>query len=161
LFFILSLLTLLSNHALASDRLRLMIETDAGGDPDDEQSFVRFLLYANEWDVEGIVATRPVTRRKENKNPEPTGLAILRAQLNAPPPSLSPPTTPTTSPRPSPPSSTPRTPSSTKSAAPTASPPSPPPPAASTSRATSSATTARSAPSTPPPRLTLKRRVTP
>jgi hypothetical protein len=41
-----------------SDRLRLMIETDAGGDPDDEQSLVRFLLYANEWDVEGIIARR-------------------------------------------------------------------------------------------------------
>src|SRR4051794_20936705 len=40
--------------AASSDRLRLIIETDAGGDPDDEQSLVRFLLYANEWDVEGI-----------------------------------------------------------------------------------------------------------
>ena len=33
-----------------TSRLRLLIETDAGGDPDDEQSLVRFLLYANEWD---------------------------------------------------------------------------------------------------------------
>jgi hypothetical protein len=24
---------------------------------DDEQSLVRFLLYANEWDVEGIIST--------------------------------------------------------------------------------------------------------
>jgi len=77
------LLILVSNHAPAAERLRLMIETDAGGDPDDEQSFVRFLLYSNEWDVEGIIATRPLTRKKENHNPEPTGLGVLRRQLNA------------------------------------------------------------------------------
>ncbi|HVK59408.1 MAG TPA: nucleoside hydrolase-like domain-containing protein, partial [Candidatus Kapabacteria bacterium] len=34
----------------AAERLRVMVETDAGGDPDDEQSLVRFLLYSNEWD---------------------------------------------------------------------------------------------------------------
>src|SRR5262245_24069841 len=45
----------------APERLRLIVETDAGGDPDDEQSLVRFLLYAAEWDVEGIIANRPVT----------------------------------------------------------------------------------------------------
>src|SRR5262245_16691293 len=36
-------------QAPANDRLRVVIETDAGGDPDDEQSLVRFLLYTNEW----------------------------------------------------------------------------------------------------------------
>ena len=45
--------------APSGDRLRLIVETDAGGDPDDEQSLVRFLLYSNEWDVEGIIANRP------------------------------------------------------------------------------------------------------
>src|SRR4051812_23355725 len=60
----------------ASDRLRLIIETDAGGDPDDEQSLVRFLLYANEWDVEGIIANRSRARDGENLNPERTGLGI-------------------------------------------------------------------------------------
>jgi len=63
--------------------LRLIIETDAGGDPDDEQSLVRFLLYANEWDVEGIIANRPATRRPENKNPEDTGLGVVRRLLDA------------------------------------------------------------------------------
>jgi CubicO group peptidase (beta-lactamase class C family) len=67
----------------ADARSRLIIETDAGGDPDDEQSLVRFLLYANEWDVEGIIANRPVTRRPENKNPEDTGLGIVRRLLDA------------------------------------------------------------------------------
>ncbi len=64
-------------------RIRLIIETDAGGDPDDEQSLVRFLLYANEWDIEGIIANRPVTRRPENRNPEDSGLAIVRRLLDA------------------------------------------------------------------------------
>ena len=64
-------------------RLRLIIETDAGGDPDDEQSLVRFLLYVNEWDVEGIIANRPRARDGENRNPERTGLGIVRAQLAA------------------------------------------------------------------------------
>ena len=64
-------------------RLRLIIETDAGGDPDDEQSLVRFLLYANEWDVEAIIAYRPHARDGENLNPERTGLGIVRRQLAA------------------------------------------------------------------------------
>lgn len=67
----------------SGSRIRLIIETDAGGDPDDEQSLVRFLLYANEWDVEGIIANRPQTRRPENKNPEDTGLGVVRRLLDA------------------------------------------------------------------------------
>jgi hypothetical protein len=40
-------------------QLRVVIETDApGGDPDDEGSLVRFFLYLNEWDVEGLIGTR-------------------------------------------------------------------------------------------------------
>jgi cellulose-binding protein len=63
--------------------LRVMIETDAGGDPDDEQSLVRFLLYGNEWDVEGIIATRAAARDGENLNPQRTGLGIVTAMLDA------------------------------------------------------------------------------
>ena len=69
-------------HA-APPRLRLIVETDAGGDPDDEQSLVRFLLYANEWDVEGIIANRPRAREGENLNPERTGLGIVRRLIEA------------------------------------------------------------------------------
>lgn len=36
---------------------RLIVLTDIGGDPDDQQSFVRLLLYANEFDLEGLLAT--------------------------------------------------------------------------------------------------------
>src|SRR5262245_55335610 len=64
-------------------RLRVLVETDAGGDPDDEQSLVRFLLYVNEWDVEGIICNRPRARDGENRNPERTGLGIVRRLLDA------------------------------------------------------------------------------
>lgn len=64
-------------------RLRVMIETDAGGDPDDEQSLVRFLLYANEWDVAGVIANRPQARDGENRNSARTGLAIVRRLVAA------------------------------------------------------------------------------
>lgn len=69
--------------AAAASRLRVLIETDAGGDPDDEQSLVRFLLYANEWDVEGVIANRPSVRDRENLNQERTGLGVVRTQLRA------------------------------------------------------------------------------
>lgn len=67
----------------AAERLRLLIETDAGGDPDDEQSLVRFLLYTCEWDLEGIIANRPFARNGENHNPERTGLGIVRRLISA------------------------------------------------------------------------------
>lgn len=67
----------------ASPRTRLIIETDAGGDPDDEQSLVRFLLYADEWDVEGIIANRPRARDGENRNTVRTGLGIVQAFIHA------------------------------------------------------------------------------
>ncbi|MCC7375225.1 MAG: DUF1593 domain-containing protein [Verrucomicrobiales bacterium] len=62
---------------------RVIIETDAGGDPDDEQSLIRFLLYANAWDVTGIIANRPQARDGENINPARTGLAIVQRLLDA------------------------------------------------------------------------------
>jgi hypothetical protein len=73
----------MAQNAPRTDRLRLIIETDAGGDPDDEQSLVRFLLYVSEWDVEGIIANRPQAREGENLNPERTGLGIVRRFLDA------------------------------------------------------------------------------
>jgi len=67
----------------AADRPRIIIETDAGGDPDDEQSLVRFLLYANDFEIEGIIANRTKARDGENRNPERTGLGIIRRMLKA------------------------------------------------------------------------------
>ena len=54
-----------STVAAAADKLRLVIETDApGGDPDDEGSLVRFFLYLNEWDVEGLIGTRAAAQSR-------------------------------------------------------------------------------------------------
>ena len=36
---------------------RLLVLTDIGGDPDDQQSLVRLLTYANEFRIEGLLAT--------------------------------------------------------------------------------------------------------
>jgi hypothetical protein len=41
---------------------RLIVLTDIGGDPDDQQSMVRLLLYANEFDLEGLIATSTRSR---------------------------------------------------------------------------------------------------
>ncbi len=44
-------------------RLRVMVLTDIEADPDDAQSMVRFLTYANAWDVEGLVATTSIHQK--------------------------------------------------------------------------------------------------
>ncbi len=38
-------------------RPRLIVTTDIGGDPDDEQSMCRLMLYANEFQIEGLIAS--------------------------------------------------------------------------------------------------------
>jgi hypothetical protein len=38
-------------------RPRIVVLTDIANEPDDQMSMIRFLLYANQWDVEGLVAT--------------------------------------------------------------------------------------------------------
>jgi hypothetical protein len=38
-------------------RSRVIVSTDIGGDPDDQESMVRFLVYANEFDVEALIAS--------------------------------------------------------------------------------------------------------
>src|SRR5678816_3441848 len=39
---------------------RVLVLTDIEADPDDTQSMIRFLLYSNEWDVEGLIATTSI-----------------------------------------------------------------------------------------------------
>lgn len=50
-------------------RARLFVLTDIGNEPDDQMSLVRLLLYANEIDIEGIVAVTS-TWQKEKVSPE-------------------------------------------------------------------------------------------
>ena len=41
----------------AAERPRLCVLTDIGGDPDDQQALVRLMVYANEFEIEGLIAT--------------------------------------------------------------------------------------------------------
>ena len=50
-------LFLLTELAIAQPRPRLLITTDIGGDPDDTQSLIRLLVYSNEFELAGLVAS--------------------------------------------------------------------------------------------------------
>jgi hypothetical protein len=43
-------------------RPRLAILTDIGGDPDDQQSMIRLMIYANEFEIEALIASAAGTR---------------------------------------------------------------------------------------------------
>ncbi len=43
--------------AFAAERPRLCVLTDIGGDPDDQQSMIRLMVYANEFVIEGLIAS--------------------------------------------------------------------------------------------------------
>lgn len=49
-----------ASHAASATRQRLIVLSDIEADPDDTQSFIRLLLYANEIDLEGMIATTSV-----------------------------------------------------------------------------------------------------
>src|SRR5689334_8563335 len=56
---------------------RVFVTSDIGNEPDDQMSFVRLLLYSNELDLEGLVATTS-TWQKAKVQPE-TMREIVRA----------------------------------------------------------------------------------
>lgn len=49
--------------AVEAQKPRVMVLTDIGNEPDDSESMVRFLLYANEFDVEGLLAVTSTWQR--------------------------------------------------------------------------------------------------
>jgi hypothetical protein len=49
----------------AINQVRVVVLTDIENEPDDAMSLVRFLTYANEWDVEGLVATTSIHQQKK------------------------------------------------------------------------------------------------
>ncbi|HUV14049.1 MAG TPA: DUF1593 domain-containing protein, partial [Acidobacteriota bacterium] len=60
----------LLSHTTASavedaQKPRVIVLTDISNEPDDEQSLVRFLVYTNEFDVEGLIATTSVWLRDQ------------------------------------------------------------------------------------------------
>src|SRR5438105_6154721 len=54
-------------------RPRLLVLTDIGGDPDDQQSMVRLMHYANEFEIEGLIASAagtPGELKQRRTNPQ-------------------------------------------------------------------------------------------
>ena len=54
---LLCLLLCLHFPLFAADRPRLAVLSDIGGDPDDQQSMIRLMTYANEFEIEALIAT--------------------------------------------------------------------------------------------------------
>lgn len=51
-------------HSQENKRHRVIVLSDIEADPDDAQSLVRFLMYSNQWDVEGLIATTSIHQKK-------------------------------------------------------------------------------------------------
>jgi hypothetical protein len=56
-----------------ADRPRLAVLTDIGGDPDDQQSLIRLMVYSNEFEIEALIATAsgtPGELKEEKTRPD-------------------------------------------------------------------------------------------
>jgi len=62
--FLLSVGLLLPVALSAQEKPRVLVLTDISNEPDDEESLVRYLVYSNEFDTEGLVATTSTWLRK-------------------------------------------------------------------------------------------------
>lgn len=58
----------LLSGAPAFARQRVIVLTDIENEPDDTQSMVRFLVYSNHWDIEGLIATTSVHQRDKTSS---------------------------------------------------------------------------------------------
>jgi hypothetical protein len=63
--------------SVQAQKQRVFVLTDISNEPDDEESLVRFLVYANEYDVEGLVATTSTHLRRG------TRADLIRRQIAA------------------------------------------------------------------------------
>jgi len=62
---------------LPDPKPRVFVLTDISNEPDDEESMVRFLVYADEYDIEGLVATTSTHLRDRTRED------LIRRQLDA------------------------------------------------------------------------------
>lgn len=62
-------LLLFAVYGAPASKPRLIVLTDIGGDPDDQQSMIRLMVYSNEFEIEGLIASASGTpgELKENK----------------------------------------------------------------------------------------------
>jgi hypothetical protein len=70
-------LWMIAVHCVAADKPRLIVLTDVSNEPDDEESLVRLLVYSNEYDLEGLIATTSTWLRT---NPRPD---LIRRDIRA------------------------------------------------------------------------------
>ena len=68
----------------AEEKSRVVVLTDISNEPDDEESLVRFLVYSNEYDVEGLVATTSTWLRKGLREDLIRRQITAYAQIRAP-----------------------------------------------------------------------------
>ena len=68
LWFKISLLALLlfafESYSQENKRHRVIVLSDIEADPDDSQSLIRFLMYSNQWNIEGLIATTSIHQKK-------------------------------------------------------------------------------------------------
>ncbi len=64
--FIFLLLLLTAFFIVRAQKPRLIVLTDIGQDPDDQQSMVRLLHYANDFEIEGLIATADNNSKNED-----------------------------------------------------------------------------------------------
>lgn len=62
---ILSVVVIAFTSAIASEKNRVFVLTDIENEPDDAMSMVRFLVYANQFDIEGLAATTSIHQQKK------------------------------------------------------------------------------------------------
>lgn len=66
-----------AQRGIPIEKPRVIVLTDISNEPDDEESMVRFLVYANEYDVEGLIATTSVWLREKTRED------LIRRQIDA------------------------------------------------------------------------------
>ncbi len=76
-FFVFLAVAIGSGLPLLGEKQRVFVLTDISNEPDDEESMVRFLVYANAYDVEGLVATTSTHLRNGTRED------LIRRQLEA------------------------------------------------------------------------------
>src|ERR1041385_6885887 len=59
------LLATVAASAQLPDKHRLIVVTDIGNEPDDFMSMVRLMLYSNEIDIEGLIASTSIHQSKK------------------------------------------------------------------------------------------------
>ncbi len=71
---LIALAALLAALPAVETKPRLIITTDIGGDPDDQQCLVRLMLFSNEFDIEALIASAAGT-------PGELGVAVTKPEL--------------------------------------------------------------------------------